>query len=526
MPIWTLPKTWAARGLQVGLPTTRYVEQIANDLNTYVRDNTNYLYGVTRYANTFPGVDRTGATDSTVGIQNALNMIAAAGGGTLYFPAGIYTISGQLVIPVSTTATSQTSNPARTGFPNVYLSAPIRITGDHGNQMPRGDIPTTGAILNFTGSVQQQQPGFPYGLAQIVAFGQGVFEIDHVQLRDSSSASNLFIYTTNSVLKCHDVLFVGNTAFTAQTDAVAFGSCYSGSGQNDPTGDATGCFQGYGSFIRDCGFIQICHLALLNNAANGIEISGCNLYNTCGTPNTGDAPIVMQPVTEPVGGNTIRDNTLEIGGNSSGTGAYYYGIMCTSAGAVGNLISGNGFWDFTSACVADVFFNSSSTGNTYVLGCPGALAPMLDLSGHQNSMLGGSYSLNAGWKTTPTYSGSSTSATYAAVSGCAVTANTGTAALVIVTAAMSSNAALNVAIMSYGVDGDSTQATLDARAVSYGQEATQSPEPTSSMSAASIVGGISPGSHTFQVYIRSTRGTSNGTTATFSNMTIIVIPLP
>ena len=96
----------------------------------------------------------------------------------------------------------------------------------------------------------------------------------------------------------------------------------------------------------------------------------------------------------------------------------------------------------------------------------------------------------------------------------------------IVTAAMSSNAALNVAVMSYGVDGNSTQATLDARAVSYGQEVTQSPEPSSSMSAASIVGGMSPGSHTFQVYIRSTRGTSNGTTATFSNMTIIVIPLP
>ncbi len=520
MPIWTLPKTWAARGLQVGLPTTRYVEQIADDLNTYVRDNTNYLYGVTRYANTFPGVDRTGATDSTVGIQNALNMIAAAGGGTLYFPAGIYTISGQLVIPVSTTATSQTSNPARTGFSNVYLSAPIRITGDHGNQMPRGDIPATGAILNFTGSVQQQQPGFPYGLAQIVAFGQGVFEIDHVQLRDSSSAPNLFIYTTNSVLKCHDVLFVGNTAFTAQTDAVAFGSCYSGSGQNDPTGDATGCFQGYGSFIRDCGFIQMSLLAVLQNAGNGVEISGCNLYNTCGSNGDWAAPIYLWPQTEPVGGNVIRDNTLEIGGNSSGTGAYAYGIVCTGAGAVGNLISGNGFWDFTSSCVADVYFNASCAANTYVIGRQGALAAVSDLSTNANAIVGGLGAV----ATASGYSGSSTSATYASVSGCAVTTYTGTSALVTVTAAMSSNAALNVAVMSYGIDG--TAPASDSWAVSYGQEVTQTPEPTSSMSVTSLQTDLTPGSHTFQVYIRSTRGTAFGTTATFSNMAIIVIPLP
>ena len=44
----------------------------------------------------FTGVDPTGATDSSNGVQAAINAVCNAGGGTLYFPAGTYKIGTQI----------------------------------------------------------------------------------------------------------------------------------------------------------------------------------------------------------------------------------------------------------------------------------------------------------------------------------------------------------------------------------------------------------------------------------------------
>ena len=38
------------------------------------------------------GADPTGATDSTTAIQNAVNIVAASGGGRVYFPRGTYLV--------------------------------------------------------------------------------------------------------------------------------------------------------------------------------------------------------------------------------------------------------------------------------------------------------------------------------------------------------------------------------------------------------------------------------------------------
>lgn len=44
------------------------------------------------------GADSTGAKDSTAAIQNAINAVEAAGGGTVYLPEGTYKVSQLLQI--------------------------------------------------------------------------------------------------------------------------------------------------------------------------------------------------------------------------------------------------------------------------------------------------------------------------------------------------------------------------------------------------------------------------------------------
>jgi hypothetical protein len=53
------------------------------------------VYFVTRQA----GVDKTGTTDSTVGIQAAIDYVSGLGGGVVYFPAGTYKTNTALSVP-------------------------------------------------------------------------------------------------------------------------------------------------------------------------------------------------------------------------------------------------------------------------------------------------------------------------------------------------------------------------------------------------------------------------------------------
>ena len=60
-------------------------------------------------------VDKTGATDSTAGIQAALNDCYAAGGGTVYLPAGTYVISDTIDIPSYVTLRGDWRDPDEAG---------------------------------------------------------------------------------------------------------------------------------------------------------------------------------------------------------------------------------------------------------------------------------------------------------------------------------------------------------------------------------------------------------------------------
>jgi hypothetical protein len=108
-----------------------------------------------------------------------------------------------------------------------------------------------------------------------------------------------------------------------------------------------------------------------------------------------------------------------------------------------------------------------------------------------------------------------TSATYGAGTGTnvAVTATTGTTAMVIVTGAVAP-ANNQSAFMSFAVSGATTQAATDARAVA------ETNISSGQASTVTVVTGLTAGSNTFTANYRSTTGT-----ATFTNRTISVIPL-
>ena len=55
-----------------------------------------------RVVATESGVDMTGATDATAGIQRCLDKVAQAGGGTVFLPPGLYRLSGSLSIGAKT----------------------------------------------------------------------------------------------------------------------------------------------------------------------------------------------------------------------------------------------------------------------------------------------------------------------------------------------------------------------------------------------------------------------------------------
>ncbi|MBQ8718026.1 MAG: hypothetical protein IJY66_02030 [Clostridia bacterium] len=56
-------------------------------------------------------VDPTGMSDSTAGIQKALNDVSNAGGGTVWLPKGVYVISGQISIPAFVTLRGDWQDP-------------------------------------------------------------------------------------------------------------------------------------------------------------------------------------------------------------------------------------------------------------------------------------------------------------------------------------------------------------------------------------------------------------------------------
>lgn len=141
----------------------------------------------------FTGVDPTGATDSTTGVQAAITAVCTAGGGTLYFPAGTYklgttaltvTCSGLYIAGAGITATT-ISTGATTN--NVFaFSAPS-------NQGIR-DL-----LINYTGT--------PSAGAAVSVVGVRNFTMDRVKIAGAFQG----IYISGGVIQYYTNLEIMNT---------------------------------------------------------------------------------------------------------------------------------------------------------------------------------------------------------------------------------------------------------------------------------------------------------------------------
>lgn len=89
------------------MPTTNFVNRVTpitaewlNDVDAHVFQGKDFTGSVFNVVDPIYGADPTGAADSTLAIQTAINAASATSfGGTVYFPPGVYKITASLTIP-------------------------------------------------------------------------------------------------------------------------------------------------------------------------------------------------------------------------------------------------------------------------------------------------------------------------------------------------------------------------------------------------------------------------------------------
>lgn len=149
-----------------------------------------------------------GTTDDTAAFTAAIAAVYAAGGGTVFVPEGTYRIDGQIILP-------NDSDPDNQNYPNQKA---IRLTGVGSHMRGQNGAPIGGSILDmrYNGA----------GAAKIVGLGRGVFEMDHLTLRDQGDTGKPFCLFTGTISKIHHVAFFGHSGKSGTAcnqDAVIYG---------------------------------------------------------------------------------------------------------------------------------------------------------------------------------------------------------------------------------------------------------------------------------------------------------------
>ena len=331
------------------------------EVNSYIQDQGGMVCNV---KNPVFGATGDGVTDDTAAIVSAIETVGYGGGGTVYFPQGTYLVTSTINLPVTGIESTNVNNVPQTP---IYLSAPLRLTGAGGNSTPRGDPPSLGAQIYFNPTANS---------TLFNGVGEGTLEVDHMALVDVSAQENLFFFVNNTVTNIHDCAFHGNNSFTeAWTDVIYYG----GQGAEYPRGDTLGIYQGQVSRLSFNSCTNIRHLAMLFSQASDILISHNGVYNTCGTNQSGDAPIYV--IGPGAVGNYFEYNDFEMGSfDTEGESfvripnGYAYAIVFNSG--YDCMIIGNNVGDANTEAgggappyaVANYYFSSGSTGNTVIQG--------------------------------------------------------------------------------------------------------------------------------------------------------------
>ncbi len=175
---FTSPKTWVVTRMRPGIETTRYVESLATDLNTYLRDNLNYLYRTQPYVFSLAGVMPAAGVSSapypvlTFASRSVVLVSASLGTVDSVNPVTVdFLINGvqftSLAIPTAVTWAAATSYlvgsciVGATGY-----SACATVAGTSGSTTP-AFYPSEGATV-LDGSVTWQTVGLGFNSAPAV----------------------------------------------------------------------------------------------------------------------------------------------------------------------------------------------------------------------------------------------------------------------------------------------------------------------------------------------------------------------
>lgn len=267
------------------------------------------------------------STDDTTAFNSLLATVNTAGGGTIYL-SGMCKIAGAVVLP-NDGASPPTQHPIRitgcgsTGWKTSATSAPA----------------TTPCGLNLF---------YNASIAKLDTRGQGLLEIDHIEIKDTNSDTSIFIQTTNTTLKIHHAYFRG-TGAGSNTVGIVFGGT-----TTTVDGSATSPFQGYGTVIDSNVFDNMGVIAKWQAYANAIQV----VNNTITTTSGGASAFDLSSTYSAMNGNYLAGNLIEMA-------HYVTGVLC-GASCIGNSFIGNSTYDPNSGSSTSAYTMTGSTGNIII----------------------------------------------------------------------------------------------------------------------------------------------------------------
>jgi len=277
-----------------------------------------------------------GTVDDSVAIQQAIDSLADSGG-TVFFPAGRYLVTAQLVLPNDGAAVDTRQPP--------YVFYGVGAFYD-----PRQGVAAGGTILDLRHAAGPK----------IVTYGLGLLEMSGITFATFGGDSTAFIYTTNTTLHIHNCGFYGNKPHhSADNDAIVLGGTNAtGTGGPDPNAP----FQGYGTVISDNFFARTRRAVYGRVFANAVVVTGNNIWRNCGTNLPGGAAIELDGDPD--------DQTLQVNGGWYVAGNlieikfYPYGIKVRESQR--NAFIANNFYDPSPITQASYLFEPTG-GLNYVL---------------------------------------------------------------------------------------------------------------------------------------------------------------
>lgn len=298
---------------------------LTGQMQAELRDKGGTVFNVLAY-----GAVADGTTDNTTAVNAAISAALAAGGGIIYFPpaAGKYRINSQILIP------NDSASP-------VPHQKPLRFLGG-GAHFAGIASPIYGESvldLRYTGTT-----------GKIVTLGLGLLSFENITLTNGGADSLPFIYTTNTTLQIKRTAFIGSSAASPYQDAMVMG----GQG-TDADGTVNGYFQGYGAVIEGNYFSYIHRGMYLQRHANAIVFRDNTFWNTCG----GTAAV------QDWNDATVQNAGLTTTGNLIEMNHYTYGFRFDRT--IGNVMTGDNFYDADGTFTAYYYFGSASTARPNIV---------------------------------------------------------------------------------------------------------------------------------------------------------------